>query len=120
LHNSLFNLNAGSFYFIGFFIGFFDFIFESLILMYLSQIILFLVMAIISYLNFSNNGNSSNFLKNYFIIILVGLTSWVLHMFLEYSIYLSPIVQVWIYGLNLLFFIFFLYAVIKITENKNG
>ncbi len=119
LHNSLFNLNAGFFYFSGFLIGFFDFILKSPILMYLSQIILFLIMVIISYLNFSSNKNSSNFLKNYFIIILVGLTSWILNLSLRYFPIENSVVQIGIYGLNILFFVFFLYAIIKITGNKN-
>ena len=120
LHNSLFNLIAGSFYFIGFFIGFSDFFLESSILMYLSQIILFLFLAGISYSNFSKQEGNLNFLRNYFIITLFGLISWILNLFLEYFPYGNPFVQIWIYGLNILFFVFFLYAITKITENKNG
>lgn len=119
-YNSLFNLRIGLFYIITLLIVFLDYLLITDILMYTSQIALFLVMSIISYTNYIRNGKTHKFLKFYFIAMIIGLLAWLLNATLYYFLEWNKVVQMQAYGLNIIFFLVFLYGIIKFTKTKNG
>jgi len=119
-HNSLLNFNIGVLYLISIIITILDFSFSVDIFLYISQIALFLVMAIISYKNFIKEGKKFKFLKYYFLTMVLGLLAWILNTALFYFLNWNKVVQMQVYALNIIFFLFFLYGIIKITNTKNG
>ena len=116
-HHSFFNSRILIFYLLTVSLIFLDFIFSTNIFMYLSQVILFLALSVIAYKNYIKDKGETTFLKYYFITMLLGFIAWilntVLYCFLKNN---SGIIQIFIYGINILFFVFFLFGIIKITD----
>lgn len=119
-HNSLLNMKANIFYVVAFLVALLDSLFGISSFMYASQIILFLAMSVVGYRKLRDGDESSTFSKYYFFIIVLGLIAWVINALLEYVFDWNKLVQIGVYGINFLFFFFFLYAIIKIVGRKNG
>lgn len=117
-HHSFFNPRAGIFYVMAFILAYLDILLATSLFMYISQIILFFMMSIISYKNYSKNKKKYPFQIYYFMIIILGLVIWILNTALKYFLDWNKVVQMGVYGLNVLFFLFFLYAITKITSRK--
>ena len=118
--NSLLNFNIGVLYLISIIITILDFSYSTDIFLYISQIVLFLVMSIVSYKNFIKEGRKFKFLKYYFLTMVLGLLAWILNTALFYFLNWNKVVQMQVYALNIIFFLFFLYGIIKIANTKNG
>ncbi len=92
-------------------------------LMYISQVLLFLGMSIMSYINqkksSDNKKRGSNFSQLHFFIISVGLIVWILNTALYFFWNWNNLIEIIVYFLNIVFFSLFFYAVIKMTSNKN-
>lgn len=119
-YHSLLNFRIGFFYLISFLIVFLDILFETNYFMYFSQIILFATMVIISFKNYMKDGGVHKFLKYYFLTMILGLVAWVLNILAYYFIDWALIIKIHIYIINMFFFLFFLFAISKITNEKNG
>jgi len=91
-------------------------------LMYISQVLLFLGMSVMSYLNQKKSSDTkkrgSNFAQLHFFIISIGLIVWVLNTALYFFWNWNSLIEIIVYALNIVFFSLFFYAVIKLTDNK--
>lgn len=119
-YHSFLNIRSGILYAISFSIVFLNFILNTSLFMYLSQIALFITAGFISYQKWKRDGEKHVFLKYYFIIMILGLIAWILNMALDYFLNWNKILQMGVYVLNVFFFFFFLYAITKITKDKDG
>lgn len=114
--SSLLNTKILVFYLMTFIIIALDYLWNSYDFMFLSQIIIFIFLTIISYLNFRKNGSKHQFLKFYFIAMLLSLAAWILNSLLEYFEW-SKGILIDIYVINIIFFLLFLYGVIKLASD---
>lgn len=110
-YHSLFNVRIGILFAVALIFSVLDFLNSSYLLMYVSQIILFSVMGIISFRNYVTNGN-----KYYFFMIMMGLASWLLNAFAYFFLSGSDVMQIYAFGINMIFFLFFLYGTIRMTR----
>ena len=97
-----------------------DYMMITNLFMQISQIILFVLLGFISYKKFLKGEAKYKFLKYYFIVIIFGLSTWILNILLEHLLDWNKGVQIITYIMNFFFFAFFLYAITKIMKNKNG
>tara|TARA_Y100000310_G_C20671621_1_gene810613 strand:+ start:1872 stop:2555 length:684 start_codon:yes stop_codon:yes gene_type:complete len=115
-YHSLFNLRTSVFYVVSFTITYFDFVININLFMYLSQIILFSLMGRISFKNYLSYGKKYKFLKYYLFIIILGLITWILNLGLDYFLGGNGIIKIYVYIINMVFFLLFLYGAMKITK----
>jgi len=116
--NSLLNFRIGIFYLIAVLLAFFDYWFSTALFMYVSQILLFAIMGFVALKNYLG-GNRRGFLKFYFIAMALGMITWGLNMILFYLDWNKGL-QMLAYGLNVIFFLFFLYGIVRVFKVKNG
>jgi len=118
VYHSLLNIRAFVFYFLALLIIILNLFLHPPVLVHLSQIVLFFIMGIISLKNYLNENKKYRFLKNYFFAIILGLLFWVIDFVLRYFSGPNSTVQIVSYGINSVFFLVFLYGVIRITRTK--
>ncbi len=94
-----------------------DNLWQSYYFMFSSQIIVFISASLISYSNYRKNGEKHKFLNSYFIAMLLGLTAWILNFLVATVFNWRHLVLLDIGIINAIFFLLFLYGVIKITKN---
>ncbi len=116
--SSLINSKILLFYIMSFIISYLDFLWKAYFFMFLSQILIFVLASVISYLNYKNLGNKRLFLKFYFIAMLLSLTAWILNALLSLYFNWNQGVLINIYLINILIFGLFLYGVVKFTKRK--
>ncbi len=116
--SSLFNKEIALFYGMTFVFVFLDFIWHTGAFMFISQIILFLCALIISFTNYKNNGKRHKFLKFYFMAMLLSFTAWILNALAALYFDWDKGIMMGIYGINVIFFLLFLYGIIKVTKIK--
>lgn len=119
-YHSFLNVRSGVLYTVALLIVLLNLILNTSFFMYFSQIALFMAMSFISYQKWKKGGEKHLFLRYYSIIMILGLIAWILNMALDYFLNWNKVIQMGVYGLNILFFIFFLYVITKITKSKNG
>lgn len=120
-HNSLFNIRIGIFYLVALLLVFFDYRFATNLFMYISQILLFVIMSFVTFKNYLGGGGGRHgFLKFYFLAMVLGVVTWALNMVLYYFLEWNKAVQMAVYGLNIIFFLFFLYGIVRVFKVKNG
>lgn len=113
--SSLLNAKIFLFYLMTSVIVILDHLWNSYNFMFISQILIFVFLTIISYLNYQKNGSRHQFLKFYFIAMLLSLIAWILNSILGYFDW-SKGILINIYVINIIFFLLFLYGVIKLTS----
>jgi len=116
--SSLLNPKMVLFYIMSFIIAYLDFLWKDYFFMFLSQILIFIIASVISYLNYKNLGNKRLFLKFYFVAMLLSLTAWVLNALLSLYFNWNQGVLINIYLINIIIFGLFLYGVIRVTKRK--
>lgn len=114
--SSLFNAKILLFYLMAFVIALLDQLWGTHNFMFLSQIILFTSLTAISYTNYKRNNQKGNFLKFYFIAMLLSLIAWVLNFLANLIFNWSQLFLMSVYGLNIIIFLLFLYGVVKFTS----
>ena len=119
-YHSFLNVRSGVLYTVALLIVLLNLILNTSFFMYFSQIALFMAMSFISYQKWKKGGEKHLFLRYYSIIMILGLIAWILNMALDYFLNWNKVIQMGVYGLNILFFILFLYVITKITKSKNG
>lgn len=117
--SSLFNSKIAIFHFISLAIAFFDYLWQTHYLMFFSQIVLFIIASLVSYLNYARKGARRRFLKFYFIAMLLSLIAWTLNALAALYFNWNQAVLINIYILNMVVFLLFLYGVIKLTKIKS-
>lgn len=113
--SSLFNSKIFIFYIMAFVLVFLDYLWQMYYLMFCSQIVLFILASIISYINYKRNGKHHKFLKFYFIAMILSLFAWMLNALVPLLFGGHQGVMIIIYLLNLIIFLLFLFGVIKVT-----
>lgn len=116
--SSLFNRGVAIFYAMAFIIAFLDYLWGISYFMFFSQIILFACASIISFANYKKNGRKHKFLKFYFMAMVLSFVAWVLNALAVLYFNWNQGLIMNIYGINIVFFLLFLYGVIKVTKIK--
>jgi len=116
--SSLFNKKLLIFYFMAFVIIVLDYLWNSYYFLFSSQIILFIFASIISFSNYIKNGKKGNFLKFYFIAMILNFFAWILNAFVALYFEWSQLILIFIYAMNLIIFLLFLWGVIKVMRVK--
>ncbi|MEK6906801.1 MAG: hypothetical protein AABW81_04230 [Nanoarchaeota archaeon] len=114
--SSLLNSKILIFYVMAIVISFIDYIWQSYYLLFISQIILFIFASAISYNNYRKNGSKHKFLKFYFTAMILALFAWILNAVVALYFEWNKGLLTDVYILNILFFILFLYGVVKLTK----
>ena len=114
-YNSLFNFRIGAFAVVAVIIVILDALSGNNVVLYASQIFLFSIMSVISLKNYLKSEIKHSFTKYYFLTILMGLFSWILNAF-AYFFTKTGIVQIYIYIINMVFFLLFLYGTLRMTK----
>ncbi len=114
--SSLLNRRIGIFYLMAIIIILLDYVWNVPYFMYSAQIIIFLFASIISYSNYKKDNYKNKFLRFYFIAMVLGLFAWILNALAAVFFSWNQMVLINIYLLNAIFFLLFLYGVVKVTK----
>ena len=113
--SSLFNVRFAIFYSIALVIVFLDVLWATYYFMFLLQIILFSSASMISYVNYKKS-ERENFLKLYFIVMLLNLVAWIANFVVANFLSWHGGGVIGIYILNIIIFFLFLYGVVRVTK----
>jgi hypothetical protein len=114
--SSLFNPVVIVFYLMAFSIALADFFWRNYYFMFVSQILIFLILSVISFNNYFNDDKKAKFLKFYFIAMVLTLTTWILNALASLIFEWNKGILINIYLVNLIVFTLFLFGVIKVTK----
>lgn len=114
--SSLFNRNLFIFYIMTLIIVFLDYLWQTYFFMFLSQIMLFACLSVISFINYQKKGLKHKFLKFYFIAMVLSFIAWLLNAVLALYLNWNKGILINIYILNIIFFLLFLYGIINVTR----
>jgi len=114
--SSLFNLGIFIFYLISIVIVLLDYFWQTYYFLFISQILIFLIVAAISCSKYLQDKIKHRFMKQYFFAMLVGLIAWILNALASLLFSLNPFVVIIIYLLNVIIFLIFLYGILKFTR----
>jgi hypothetical protein len=115
-YHSLFNTNTLFFYSLALVVSIINLLFNTLVIMFIFQIVLFFILMVISFNNYLSYGKNSSFLKYYFLTMVVGLVGWILNLSLYYFLDWNKTFQIILYGLNIIFFLIILYGTLKMEN----
>lgn len=118
--SSLLNKRFIIFYALALVIVILDYLWQPYLLMFPSQIILFICASAIAYSNYKIGGKKHKFLKFYFLAMLLNLAAWTLNLIAATLLNWHQGVRMGIYGLNIIVFLLFLYGVVKLTKKSNS
>jgi len=113
--SSLFNKKLIIFYVMALIITVLDNIWNTYFFMFLSQIILFSSLSVISYANYIYRGERAKFLKFYFIAMVLSLFAWGLNAVAAYLDWNTALL-ISVPFINLIIFLLFLYGVVNLTK----
>jgi hypothetical protein len=114
--SSLLNPKIMIFHIIALLISVLSYIWETYFFMFFSQIIIFSSMLTISFVNQKEHGRQRKFLKFYSIAMFLGLAAWTLNLLAALYFEWNPAILIDIGIMNVIFFLLFLYGVIKFTQ----
>lgn len=114
--SSLFNAKIAIFHAMAFVIATLDFLWHTYYFMFFSQIVIFSCASIIAYTNYKNKGRKHKFLKFYFIAMLLSFAAWILNFLTASYFKWNHGVLINIGIINTIFFLLFLYGVIRFTK----
>lgn len=114
--SSLFNAKIAIFHVMALVIALLDFLWQTYQFMFLSQILIFIYALEISFYNYKNYGRQHKFLKFYLIAMLLSLAAWVLNALAAAFFEWNPGILIDVGVINIMFFLLFLYGVIKFTQ----
>jgi len=113
--SSLFNLGMLLFYLMAIVIVILDHIFRTFTFMFILVIFVFFFASIISYRNYRRN-EKRRFLKLFFFVMFLNLITWTINFVAASFFNWNQASIIGTYLLNMIIFLLFLYAVIKITR----
>ncbi len=114
--SSLFNAKIAIFHVMALVISVLDFLWQTYQFMFLSQIIIFVYTFGISFNNYKNYGKQHKFLKFYSVAMLLSLAAWILNTLAAAFFEWNPGILIDVGVINIIFFLLFLYGVIKFTQ----
>lgn len=114
--SSLFNLKIAIFHVMAIILAMLDNLWLTYYFMFFSQIIIFFYASVISFINYRNQGRQHKFLKFYFVAMLLSFTAWLLNLLAASYFKWHPGVLIPIGVINVIFFLLFLYGVIKVAQ----
>lgn len=114
-YSSLFNLKIIIFHLMAIILAVFDSLWQSYNFMFFSQMIIFFYTSAISLINYRKK-QDKQFLKFYFIAMLLVFFAWVLNFLAASFFHWSHLILINIGIINIIFFFLFLYGVIKVTK----
>lgn len=114
--SSLLNPLITIFYLISIVVIVLDYFLATGMLVFFIQIVIFLIASILSFSNYKKDNYAHKFPKFYFITMLIGLFAWILNTLSILVFSSENIVLINIYLFNAVFFLIFLYGVVKITR----
>jgi len=109
--SSLFNTRFLIFYLIALIIVILDYLWNTYLIMFISQAILFSYALFIAY----SKSKENKFSKLYLKVILLSLFGWILNLIASFFAW-NQIMIIIVYIINLIIFLLFLYEVIKTTK----
>ncbi len=115
--SSLLNPRILIFYALAIVIVLLDFLWINYLFLFITQILVFLYASFISYSNYKKDNYEHKFPKFYFIAMILTFFAWLLNALAQIFFNWDQVVMLNIYILNALFFLLFLYGVIKVTKN---
>lgn len=113
--SSLLNLKISIFYTMAIIIVILDSVWLTHFFTFASQIIVFALASIISLVNYQRNPQRQ-FLKFYFIAMVLSLIAWILNAFIALYFQLNSVISISIFLINTFIFLLFLYGVVKFTN----
>jgi hypothetical protein len=116
--SSLFNVKMGVFHVMALIIALLDNIWQTYYFMFTSQIAIFFSASIIAFINFKKNKRMYKFSKFYFLAMLLSLAAWTLNLLAPLYFNWNLKILIYIGIINIIFFLLFLYGVIKVTKIK--
>ncbi len=114
--SSLFNSRIFIFYSMSVIFAIVDVLWQTHLFLFLSQILIFMFAAFISYENYKKNDAKHKFPKFYFFAMLLSLFVWILNTTAELWFNWSQAILIGVYILNIIIFLLFLWGVIKVTK----
>ncbi len=118
-YSSLLNVKIVIFHAMAILITVLDILWQTYSFMFISQIIIFFSASIIAYVNYRKDRGKHKFPKFYFLAMLLSLAVWVLNLIVALYLEWDKAILVNIGIINVIFFLLFLYGVIKVTK-QNG
>lgn len=97
-----------------FFIAVADLIFQSMLLMYLSQVTVFFFAALLSY---DKSRKRGKYMKLFSVSIILFLIVWLVNMIAQYTIGSFPMVRIYTYAITLVACFIFVYITMKLTKD---
>jgi hypothetical protein len=116
--SSLFNSKIIIFHLMALVIAVLDTMWQTYYLMFFSEIVIFFYASIIAYINSKNDKKEHKFPRFYFIAMLLSLGAWILNFLSESYLQWNHGLLIDIGIINIIFFLLFLYGVIKVTKTK--
>jgi len=114
--SSLMNSKMLIFYLLALIIVVLDYLWGGYYFMFFSQILVFIFATIISYSNYRKNKGKVYFPQFYFIAMVLSLFAWALNALAGLYFHWNQIVMINIYLFNMVFFLLFLYGVVRATR----
>ncbi|MFH1326685.1 MAG: hypothetical protein ABIH59_00985 [archaeon] len=114
--SSLFNARISLFYALAVVIVILDFLLKGYYFMFLIQILVFLYATILSYKNYKKDNYKHKFPRFYFLAMLLAFFAWILNALAAVYFEWNPLAMMNTYLLNSVFFLLFLYGIIKVTR----
>ena len=113
--SSLFHPKISIFYFMTIIVVILDHVWLTHFFTFISQIIVFTLASVISLVNYQKNPQRQ-FLKFYFIAMVLSLIAWLLNAFIALYFQLNSVISISIFLINTFIFLLFLYGVVKFTN----
>jgi len=114
--SSLFNARMFIFYLLALIIVILDYLWGGYYFMFFSQILVFISATIISYSNYRKNKGKVYFPQFYLIAMILSLVAWGLNALAGLYFHWHQGIMINIYLFNIVFFLIFLYGVVKATK----
>ncbi|MEK6926267.1 MAG: hypothetical protein AABW50_03230 [Nanoarchaeota archaeon] len=115
-YSSLVNVKILVLYLFALVISVGDLLINNFYLMFLSQVIVFMSASIISYNNYLVHGKNKKFPRFYVAAMVLSLIVWILNALAVVVFAFDQAIIVNLYILNMLFFLLFLYGIIKASR----
>lgn len=116
--SSLLNPKIFVFHMMAFLISVLGYLWQTYFFMFFSQIMIFFCALIISFINYKNYGRQRKFLKFYLVAMFLSLAAWTLNLLVALYFQWNQVILINIGIMNVIFFLLFLYGVIKFTQKQ--
>ena len=117
-YSSLFNKKTIIFYFLSIIIAVLDILWSTYFFMFILQILIFVYTSILSYVKYKRSDKKS-FLGLYFFVMILNLIVWLANFIVATFLDWHKSGLISIYLLNVVIFLLFLYAVMRITRKTS-